>query len=69
MLQTMRILHLPQVIPLTNHLLLSILQVLEVEKTICEDFKDGITLTQMEVDKVALRSFGRIPITPLLFIG
>jgi hypothetical protein len=42
---------------------------LEVEKTICEDFKDGITLTQMEVDKVALRSFGRIPITPLLFIG
>lgn len=56
-------------IPLTNHPLMSILQVSEIEKVACEDFKEGITLTQMEVGKAALRNFGRIPTTPLLLYG
>jgi hypothetical protein len=32
----------------------------------CEDFQEGIALTQMEVDRAALRSSGKFPIAPLL---
>jgi hypothetical protein len=51
---------------LINHSPLSIMQVLEVDKTTCDDFKEDIAISQMEADCVTLKSSGKIPTTPLL---
>lgn len=51
---------------LNSHPLLSILQVLEVEKVACYDFKEVITMSYMELDKVAPRSPKKISTTLIL---
>jgi len=50
----------------TNHSLLSIVQVLEVDKIARDNFKEDIAIFQMEADCASLKSSSKIPSTPLL---
>jgi hypothetical protein len=50
---------------LINHSPLSIMQVLEVDKITCDDFKEDIAISQMEANCATLKSSSKIPTTPL----
>jgi hypothetical protein len=45
----------------TNHPLFSILQVPKVNIVACNDFKEEITISQMEIDYMTFRSSSKIP--------
>jgi hypothetical protein len=45
----------------TNHPLFSILQVPKMNIVACNDFKEEIAISQMEIDRMTFRSSGKIP--------
>jgi hypothetical protein len=45
----------------TNHPLFSILQVPKVNIVTCNDFKEEINMSQMEIDSMTFRSLVKIP--------